>query len=173
MEGPLLIEATELIDERGAFMETYKETAFKAAGINDTFSQDNHSLSARNVMRGLHFQKNPYAQAKIIRVVSGKAFDVGVDIRKNSRSFGKWFHVILSAENRTMLYLPAGFAHGFLALSDGTELLYKTSAEYNPSAEGGIRFDDPEIGIQWPVSSEEMLISQKDLILPFLKEAEL
>ena len=148
-------------DERGLFFETYKRSEFAAAGIKDDFLQDNHSFSTKGVIRGLHYQKSPAAQGKLVRAVTGMIFDVAVDIRKGSPTFGKWVSVELSRDNRRMLYIPAGFAHGFAALTDHVEVTYKVTSEYSAQHEAGILWNDPEIGINWPVSSP--LLSAKDL----------
>jgi dTDP-4-dehydrorhamnose 3,5-epimerase len=166
--GLMIIEPRVFPDERGFFLETYKETDFTAAGIPGPFVQDNHSRSARGIVRGLHFQREPHAQGKLVRVSRGAAWDVAVDIRASSPTFGKWAAVELTEENRRMYYIPPGFAHGFLALVDDTELQYKCTAEYNAAADAGIRWDDPEIAIDWPLN--EVLVSDKDRCLPFFKD---
>jgi dTDP-4-dehydrorhamnose 3,5-epimerase len=151
-------------DDRGFFCETYKRSDFILNGISAEFVQDNHSYSVRNVLRGLHFQLPPNAQGKLIRVVRGKIWDVAVDIRHNSASFGKWVGVELSDESAAMLWMPPGFAHGFVALSEEVHMLYKCTSEYDGASEGGIRWDDPEIGIRWPV--RDPIVSAKDRDLP-------
>jgi len=156
-------------DQRGFFMETYKYSDFAAFGIKEQFVQDNHSRSTKGVLRGLHYQKNPKAQGKLVRVVVGEVFDVAVDIRKGSTTYGKWVGERLSAENKRMLYIPTGFAHGFCVLSDVAEVLYKTTEEYSPVHDAGIRWNDPEIGIHWPI--EEPILSAKDAALPPLRKA--
>lgn len=166
IEGPLkgliIIEPTVYKDERGFFMETYNLREFKEFNLNVTFVQDNHSKSKKGVLRGLHFQKN-HPQGKLIRVVKGKIFDVAVDIRKDSTTFGKWYGIELSEENKLMFYIPEGFAHGFLVLSDEAEVLYKTTDYYYPEDEGGIIWNDPDIGIKWPLEGiEEIILSEKD-----------
>ncbi|WP_319559797.1 dTDP-4-dehydrorhamnose 3,5-epimerase [Marispirochaeta sp.] len=166
--GLMIIEPRVFPDERGFFLETYKETDFTAAGIPGPFVQDNHSRSARGIVRGLHFQREPHAQGKLVRVSRGAAWDVAVDIRASSPTFGKWAAVELTEENRRMYYIPPGFAHGFLALADDTELQYKCTAEYHAAADAGIRWDDPEIAIDWPLN--EVLVSDKDRCLPFFKD---
>jgi len=166
--GLLLIEPRRFDDERGFFMETYKESEFASAGIPALLVQDNQSRSRRGVLRGLHFQGEPKAQAKLVRVVSGAVWDVAVDLRRGSPSYGRWEGVELSADNRLMFYLPPGFAHGFLALRDGTEVLYKCSAEYDKASEGGIRWNDPDLGIAWPL--RDVIVSRKDADLPFLRD---
>lgn len=162
IEGLKVITPTVFEDSRGYFMETYNEKDFREAGIDVTFVQDNQSASSKNVLRGLHFQIN-YPQDKLVRVVSGKVFDVAVDLRKGSQTFGKWFGVELSAENKKQFFIPKGFAHGFFVMSDYAEFTYKCSDFYHPNDEGGIRFDDPKIGIKWPYEDKNSLIlSDKD-----------
>jgi dTDP-4-dehydrorhamnose 3,5-epimerase len=168
IEGLVLVEPQLFADERGFFMECYKESEFLAAGISGPFFQDNHSLSRHGVLRGLHFQSAPKAQGKLVRVLRGKAWDVAVDMRANSHSFGKWLGFELSSENRLMLYLPPGFAHGFLCLSEVVELSYKCTAEYDKASDRGVRWNDPELGIEWPF--RDVIVSEKDSSLPFLRE---
>ena len=156
-------------DSRGFFMESYQKSTFVNNGIKDDFNQDNHSKSTKGVLRGLHYQTNPKAQAKLVRCSKGKIFDVAVDIRKNSPSFGKWVGEILSEENKNMLYIPAGFAHGFVVLSDEAELLYKATNEYSPENDRGIRWNDPDINIDWGIDFEPLII-EKDSKQPFLKD---
>lgn len=156
-------------DNRGFFLESYQKSTFAQNGIDVDFNQDNHSKSTKGVLRGLHYQKAPKAQAKLVRCSRGKIFDVAVDIRKKSPTFGKWVGEILSEENKNMLYIPAGFAHGFVVLSDEAELLYKASNEYSAENDRGIRWDDPYINIQWGIGFEP-LISDKDSKQPFLKD---
>ncbi len=157
-------------DDRGFFMETFKESAFKEAGISGPFVQDNHSRSAKNVLRGLHYQKEPFAQAKLVRVAEGAIFDVAVDIRPASPTFLQWVGVELSAENRRQLYIPAGFAHGFLTLSESADLIYKVTNEYHPEADAGIIWNDADIGIKWPLAGRPIL-SAKDEKQPAAKNA--
>jgi len=164
----ILIEPTVFPDERGFFIESYKYSEFAAFGIKEHFVQDNHSRSVKGVLRGLHYQRQPKAQGKLVRVVVGEIFDVGVDIRKGSPTYGKWVGEVLSAENKRMLYIPPGFAHGFCVLSEVAEVLYKTTTEYSPEHDAGIIWNDPEIGIEWPI--EHPILSEKDAGLPFLKE---
>jgi dTDP-4-dehydrorhamnose 3,5-epimerase len=164
----ILIKPQVFADERGFFMETYKHSDFAAFGIRERFVQDNHSRSVKGVLRGLHYQNPPKAQGKLVRVVIGEIFDVAVDIRKGSPTYGKWVGVELSAENKRMLYIPPGFAHGFCVLSEVAEVLYKTTEEYAPECEAGIIWNDPEIGIKWPV--EQPIISPKDAKWPGLKD---
>jgi dTDP-4-dehydrorhamnose 3,5-epimerase len=157
-------------DERGFFLESYKKSDFIANGIDVEFMQDNHSLSAKGVLRGLHYQKSPSTQAKLVRVMSGTAWDVAVDIRKNSPTYKKWIGVELSGDNKRMLYIPEGFAHGFVAMTDNVHLMYKCSNEYSPVHDAGIRWDDPELAIDWRI--DKPVLSEKDLKLPYLKDAE-
>ena len=162
IEGLFIIEPAVFPDERGYFMETYNQRDFEAAGLGMTFVQDNQSMSVKGVLRGLHFQKQ-YPQGKLVRVVRGKVFDVAVDLRKNSDTYGKWFGVELSAENKKQFYIPEGFAHGVLVLSDEAEFCYKCTDFYHPGDEGGIKWDDPDIGIEWPLQDGvKLVISEKD-----------
>lgn len=156
-------------DSRGFFMESYQYSTFAQNGIDVVFSQDNHSKSSKGVLRGLHYQKAPKAQAKLVRCSKGKILDVAVDIRKGSQTFGKWVGEILSEENKNMLFIPAGFAHGFVVLSDEAELLYKATNEYSPENDRGIRWNDKDININWNIDFEP-LISEKDSKQKFLKE---
>jgi dTDP-4-dehydrorhamnose 3,5-epimerase len=159
-------------DERGFFMETYKKSDFEKAGIDTDFVQDNHSKSVKGVLRGLHYQLEPEVQGKLVRCIRGKIFDVAVDIRRGSPTFGKWIGVELSEENKLMLWIPKGFAHGFLTLSEEAEIVYKVSGgEYSPEHDRNIRWNDPDIGIEWPLGGEPIL-SEKDKIAPLLKDAE-
>ena len=161
IEGLYIIEPAVFPDERGYFMETYNQKDFEEAGLGMTFVQDNQSMSVKGVLRGLHFQKQ-YPQGKLVRVVRGKVFDVAVDLRKDSQTYGKWFGVELSAENKKQFYIPEGFAHGFLVLSEEAEFCYKCTDFYHPGDEGGIRWDDPDIGIKWPLEEgTELVISEK------------
>jgi len=168
----ILIKLTCLGDARGFFLESYKRSVFVANGITDDFCQDNHSKSAKGVLRGLHYQLNPQAQAKLVRCVSGSLFDVAVDIRKGSPTFGHWVGYELSAENKYMLYIPTGFAHGFISLEDNTQLCYKTSNEYNVACDRGIDYMDIDVGIVWPQLDCEITISAKDKVQPSLRDAE-
>ncbi|EKE03252.1 MAG: hypothetical protein ACD_20C00228G0018 [uncultured bacterium] len=173
LEIPEIILVTPRVfgDDRGFFMETYKKSEFAKNGITEEFVQDNHSKSSKGVLRGLHYQKNPKAQGKLIRCTKGEIFDVGVDIRKGSPTFGKWCRVVLSEQNRQMLYVPAGFAHGFLVLSDEAEVLYKATEEYSPENDRGIIWNDHEIGVNWQMDNP--IVSEKDEILPYLQEADI
>jgi dTDP-4-dehydrorhamnose 3,5-epimerase len=168
IDGLILVEPRSFHDERGFFLESFKESEFAAAGINERFVQDNHSLSVENVIRGLHYQREPRAQGKLVRVIKGRVWDVAVDIRPGSASYGKWLGVELSEENHLMLYIPPGFAHGFASLSDEVHLLYKCTREYDPALDAGIRWDDPDLAVKWPVKNP--LLSPKDRILPLLKD---
>ena len=162
IEGLYVIEPTVFKDERGYFMETYNQNDFKEAGLDMVFVQDNQSMSVKGVLRGLHYQKQ-YPQGKLVRAVRGTVFDVAVDLREKSATYGKWFGVILSAENKKQFYIPEGFAHGFLVLSDEAEFAYKCTDFYHPGDEGGLKWDDPEIGVDWPIEEGmELIISDKD-----------
>ena len=162
IEGLCVIEPTVFKDERGYFMETYNQNDFKEAGLNMVFVQDNQSMSTRGVLRGLHYQKQ-FPQGKLVRVVRGTVFDVAVDLRTGSKTYGNWFGVELSAENKKQFYIPEGFAHGFLVLSDEAEFVYKCTDFYHPGDEGGMAWNDPEIGIEWPLQDGvELIISEKD-----------
>ena len=167
----ILIEPVVFEDERGFFMETYKYSDFSNFGIKERFVQDNHSKSKKGVLRGLHYQKNPKAQGKLVRCIRGKIFDVAVDIRKGSPTFGKWVGVILSEENKRMLYIPKGFAHGFCVLSDEAEVVYKCTEEYSPENDRGIIWNDKDIGIKWPI--KDPILSEKDKKHPTLKNADI
>ena len=158
-------------DSRGFFLETYKHSDFRSGGIPEAFVQDNHSRSSRNVLRGLHYQNAPKAQGKLVRCLRGAIFDVCVDIRKNSPTFGRWVGKELSEENRLMLYLPPGFAHGFVVRSEIAEVMYKCTEEYAPELDRGILWNDPAIGIAWDCA--EPVLSQKDLKHPRLAEADI
>jgi dTDP-4-dehydrorhamnose 3,5-epimerase len=159
-------------DDRGWFYESFNARSFAdATGIDVTFVQDNHSRSARGVLRGLHYQLPPTPQGKLVRTIAGAIFDVAVDIRKSSRSYGRWVGEILSADNKRQLWVPAGFAHGFLALEDGTEVLYKTTDFYDKLAERSIRWDDPEIAIDWPAGLVPQLAA-KDAAAPAFTAAD-
>jgi dTDP-4-dehydrorhamnose 3,5-epimerase len=158
-------------DDRGFFMETYRHSDFVKGGIPEHFVQDNHSRSSGGVLRGLHYQKNPKAQGKLVRCVSGRIFDAAVDIRAGSPTYAKWVGVELSAENGDMLYVPKGFAHGFLVLSDSAEIIYKCTDEYSPDNDRGIIWNDPDISLSWPI--REPLLSSKDAANPMLKDADI
>ena len=165
----ILIEPKVFTDNRGFFMETYKHSDFSSAGIKEYFLQDNLSTSSKDVLRGLHYQTSPMGQGKLVRSSSGEIFDVAVDIRRESPTFKEWVGVKLSAENRLMLYIPPGFAHGFLVLSETAEIIYKCTKEYSPANERGIIWNDPDINITWPV--EKPQLSDKDVLNPLLRDA--
>ncbi len=167
LKGVIVVKPKVFYDNRGFFMETYTKSDFARQGITTDFVQDNHSWSIRNTLRGLHYQKEPYAQAKLIRCISGEVLDVAVDIRKGSPTFGKYAKVVLSSDNKNMLSIPEGFAHGFLVLSDYAEIVYKVNREYRKDAESGIIWNDKDIGIDWPI--EKPIVSDKDMALPTLK----
>ncbi len=162
IEGLYVIEPKVFGDDRGYFVETYNRQEFEECGLTMEFVQDNQSMSRKGVLRGLHFQKK-HPQGKLVRVLSGEVFDVAVDIRKGSDTYGKWFGVTLSDENKKQFYVPEGFAHGFLVLSETAVFAYKCTDFYHPEDEGGIRYDDPTIGVEWPISDDmEIILSEKD-----------
>ncbi len=166
----ILIEPRTFADSRGFFLETYKKSEFAANGIAGEFVQSNYSHSIRDTLRGLHYQKPPQAQAKLVMALRGAVFDVAVDIRQGSPTYGQWVGATLSDQNFHMLYIPAGFAHGFCVLSEEADFVYLITAEYTPELDTGIRWNDPAIGVQWPVA--EPLLSTKDTQLPLLKDAD-
>ena len=166
-----IIEPTAFGDNRGYFMETYNEQDFKAAGLDYTFVQDNQSSSRKGVLRGLHFQKT-YPQAKLVRVLKGEVYDVAVDLRKGSETYGKWVGVLLSKENKRQFMVPRGFAHGFVVMSETAEFAYKCDEFYHPEDEGGIMWNDPEIGVEWP-NEGEIILSEKDKKHPKLSESKI
>jgi dTDP-4-dehydrorhamnose 3,5-epimerase len=166
----ILIKPRVFADERGFFLETYKHTAFAQAGVPDTFVQVNHSQSAAGVLRGLHYQKHPQAQGKLVGVVRGEIFDVAVDIRVGSPTYGRWVGETLSSENHHLLYIPPGFAHGFCVLSEAADVIYQVTTEYAPDFDRGLLWNDPEIGIAWPI--ENPALSPKDAAQPRLREAD-
>ena len=169
LEGSWLLTPEVHTDSRGQFVESFQKDVFaKKTGLSIDFVQDNEVVSEYGVVRGLHLQKAPHAQAKLIRVVQGQIFDVAVDLRADSYTYGEWFGVKLSAENQTQLFLPEGFAHGYSVLSEKAVVQYKVDAPYNPQAESGIRYNDPDLGISWQVDNP--VLSDKDLKLPFLKD---
>ena len=172
IDGVYVIEPSVFGDDRGYFMESYSEAEFAEIGINNKFVQDNESKSKKGVLRGLHFQKEN-TQAKLVRCIEGSVFDVAVDLRPGSKTYGKWEGVILTEENKKMFMIPKGFAHGFLVLSDVARFAYKCDDVYNHSAEGGLAWNDPDVDIKWPmegISKEELLTSEKDSNWPSLKE---
>ena len=169
--GVLIGAAKKLADERGFFSETFRASMWSACGIVHGWAQDNHSMSAkRGVVRGLHFQAPPNAQAKLLRVVRGSILDVAVDIRKRSPTYGKHIAVELSADNWKQIYLPHGMAHGFCTLTDEAEVVYKTSVEYAPESEGGLRWNDPKLGIRWPIGALDAIVTSRDLSWPTLDD---
>lgn len=171
IEGLCVVEPTVFGDDRGYFVETYNYNDFKAEGLDMTFVQDNQSMSVKGVLRGLHYQKQ-FPQGKLVRVVSGNVFDVAVDLRTGSKTYGKWFGVELSGENKKMFYIPEGFAHGFVVLSDEAVFAYKCTDFYHPGDEGGIIWNDPEIGVEWPIPEDmKLIMSDKDTKWGGLKDA--
>lgn len=163
IEGVLIVEPTVHGDQRGYFMESFSERDFEAAtGLNVRFVQDNESRSRRGVLRGLHFQREPYAQAKLVRVVQGRVLDVAVDIRPGSATFGRYVAVELSADNHRQLFIPKGFAHGYVVLEEDTVFQYKCDEYYHPDSEDGVAWNDPQIGIEWPLTESEIILSPKD-----------
>jgi dTDP-4-dehydrorhamnose 3,5-epimerase len=170
IEGVLVVKPRIFGDERGFFLETYKKDDFENNGIKGNFIQDNHSKSKKGVIRGIHLQKGEYSQAKIVRCIRGALWDVAVDLRKNSKTFGKWFAIELSEKNKYMLYVPKGCGHGFAALTENVEMEYKNDNLYSFENEMGVKWDDKNLNIKWPV--ENPLISEKDNLLPSLSEFE-
>ena len=166
----IFIEPKVFDDPRGFFLESYKHSDFEKTGITEYFVQDNYSRSQKHVLRGLHYQKNPYAQGKLVQCFQGKIFDVAVDIRRGSNTFGKWVACELSGANCSVLYVPRGFAHGFVVMSEYADVVYKCTAEYAPEADRGIIWNDPDINIQWPV--DKPILSDKDSKHPLLKDAD-
>jgi len=166
----ILVSAKQFVDDRGFFLESYKQSEFADNGIPWAFVQDNRSNSTRQVLRGLHYQMQPRAQGKLVTALSGKIFDVAVDIRQGSPTLGRWVGATLSADRFNMLYVPIGFAHGFCVLSERADVLYKVTDEYAADLDRGIRWDDPQIGIDWPIA--DPILSEKDAALPFLHDAE-
>nr|AAL26875.1 dTDP-6-deoxy-D-glucose-3,5-epimerase [Acinetobacter calcoaceticus] len=175
IEGLLILHPNVFGDDRGWFMESFNQQRFAQAleelGLSvPTFVQDNHSLSQKGVLRGLHYQNAPYAQGKLVRVVQGRVWDVAVDIRPDSKTYGEWVGVELSAENKTMFWIPEGFAHGFISLEDNTQFLYKTTNYYNKESEGAIIWNDPTLAIDWPLAKvDEVLVSDKDQVASIWK----
>jgi len=166
----VIIEPRVFADERGFLMETYKRSEFDALRIGEIFVQVNRSKSPKGILRGLHYQKQPQAQGKLVHALAGEIFDVAVDIRQGAPTFGRSVIIELSSENKRMLYVPAGFAHGFCVVSDDAEVSYMTTAEYAPECEAGIRWDDPDLAIDWPIASPRL--SQRDRLWPCLKDAD-
>jgi dTDP-4-dehydrorhamnose 3,5-epimerase len=171
IEGLILFEPKVFGDHRGYFYESYNKEVFKEGGISCDFVQDNISFSRRGVLRGLHYQLNPHAQAKLVRVNRGEVLDVVVDIRKSSPTFGKTYSVKLNDENKLQLFVPRGFAHGFAVLSDEAEFCYKCDNFYNKESEAGIIYNDPELAINWELTAQEAILSEKDTVLPTLADA--
>ncbi len=172
LEGVLILEPKVFGDERGFFMESFNQRVFdEAVGRHVEFVQDNHSRSARGVLRGLHYQLPPHAQGKLVRVTQGSVFDVAVDVRRGSPTFGRWVGVELSGTNHRQFWIPPGFAHGFLVTSDSADFLYKTTDYYAPQTEGAVRWDDPAVGVQWPLDGQPPLLSPKDAQAQLLAEA--
>lgn len=170
IDGLLIIEPKVFSDSRGYFFESYHKSRLEEVGINHQFIQDNQSRSSYGVIRGLHFQTEPYAQAKLLRVLEGTIYDVAVDIRQGSPTMGQWFGLEISAENQLQLLVPAGFAHGFSVLSPFATLFYKCDAYYHPESESGIRYDDPTLQIDWKIDRSSAIVSDKDKELPLYKE---
>jgi len=169
-DGLIIIEPSVFADDRGFFMETYSKKVFAENGIDVEFVQDNHSRSTKGVLRGLHFQKPPYAQDKLVRCTKGEVLDVVVDLRKDSPTFGQYESVIISEENKKMVFIPKGFAHAFLVISDIADFQYKCSNFYNKESEGGVLYNDPQINIDWPKLDVELILSDKDKLWPSLEE---
>ena len=170
LAGVLILEPKVFGDERGFFLESFNQQAFQAAAGNDiAFVQDNHSRSMQGVLRGLHYQRDPHAQGKLVRVTQGSVFDVAVDIREGSPTYGQWLGVELSGQNHRQLWIPPGLAHGFLVTSESADFLYKTTGYYRPEAEGCIRWDDPTLAISWPLNGRSPTISAKDAAAPLLR----
>lgn len=161
LKGVVVLQPKVFEDARGYFFESYNANLFKNAGLDLNFVQDNQSLSQKGVLRGLHFQNNPWAQGKLVRVIKGSVFDVAVDIRKSSPTYGQWFGAELTEQNKTMMYIPAGFAHGFATLEDNTIFSYKCTNFYDKASEDCLLWNDPDIGIEWPITNP--LLSEKDL----------
>lgn len=166
----VIVEPNIIEDERGYFFEAYNKTKFSDLGINIKFVQDNQSYSKRGTLRGLHYQNPPFAQTKLIRVLEGEIIDVVVDLRKNSSTYGKSFSLLLSAENKRQLLVPQGFAHGFSVVSENASVLYKCDQFYNKASEGGIKFNDPSLNIDWGISSIHAIVSEKDKTLPNIED---
>lgn len=171
LDGLLIVEMDVYGDNRGWFYESYNKTKFSEVGIEGEFIQDNHSLSIpKYTVRGIHYQNHPYAQSKLVRCVAGSIYDVAIDLRKESKQYGQWFGVVLSAENKKQLYIPKGFGHVFITLEDNTQVCYKVDAPYNKESEGNIIWNDSTINIQWPVDIKEVCLSEKDKTAPCIKK---
>ena len=173
IEDLVIIKPRVFLDARGYFYETYNEARYQEAGVKQKFVQDNLSKSSYGVVRGLHFQKGEFSQAKMVSVVVGTVYDVAVDLRPDSPTYGQWYGVELSAENHLQFLIPRGFAHGFSVLSEEAIFTYKCDNLYAPQAEGGVRFDDPTLNIDWKVPTDKAVVSDKDYLLPFLKDVDL
>ena len=171
LDGPFLFEPMVFEDERGFFFESYNEQVFMANSVKARFVQDNQSFSKKGVIRGMHYQLEPFGQSKLVRVLQGSIFDVIVDIRKGSPGFGKWIGFELSSKNKRQLFVPKGFAHGFSVLSETAEVMYKCDQFYHRESEGGILFDDPTLGIDWKMTKGQEIVSSKDLLLPSFAES--
>ena len=169
IKGLVLFQPKVFEDSRGYFFESYNREVFATAGLKNNWIQDNESYSGYGVIRGLHFQNPPKAQAKLVRVLEGKIYDIAVDIRSGSPTFGKWFGVELSSENKLQLFIPKGFAHGFSVLSETAQVLYKCDNLYDKSSEGGIMFNDPDLNIDWKIPADKRIVSDKDLLHPGIK----
>jgi dTDP-4-dehydrorhamnose 3,5-epimerase len=173
LDGVLELRPDRLADDRGFFSEVWSSERWREAGIDVEFLQDNHSLSnQRGVLRGLHYQAPPMGQAKLVRVTRGSVFDVAVDIRSGSPTFGQWVSTTLSAEQWNQLFIPAGFAHGFVTLEEGSEVIYKVSAPYSAAHDRAIRFDDPTIAVDWPIPADQLILSDKDRAAPLLRDVQ-
>jgi dTDP-4-dehydrorhamnose 3,5-epimerase len=173
LEGVKIVEPDVFSDSRGYFFESYNREKMMKSGMENNFIQDNESLSSYGVVRGLHYQLEPFSQAKLVRVVSGAVFDVALDLRKGSTTFGQWFGIELSGENKRQLFIPKGFAHGFSVLSQTAVFSYKCDNQYNKAAERAIRYSDPFLNIDWRISGEQQIVSDKDMLAPLFSEAEI
>jgi dTDP-4-dehydrorhamnose 3,5-epimerase len=170
LPGVVIIEPKVFADDRGFFMETYKQSEFISAGVETQFVQENHSMSVEGTLRGLHLQRAPKAQGKLVRAVGGEIFDVAADIRKDSPTFGRWVSIVLTSENRRSVFIPAGYAHGFCVVSSQAQMIYKTTAEFAPDLEWGVRWDDPLLAIPWPV--QKPILSERDARWPLLDDGQ-
>lgn len=173
LEGVKIVEPDVFSDARGYFFESYNREKMVNDGIDNNFIQDNESLSTYGVVRGLHYQLEPFSQAKLVRVISGAVFDVALDLRKDSPTFGLWYGIELSGENKRQLFIPKGFAHGFSVLSPTAVFSYKCDSKYNKTAERAIRFNDPALNIDWKISDEQQIVSDKDILAPLFSDAEI
>ncbi|MBK7938607.1 MAG: dTDP-4-dehydrorhamnose 3,5-epimerase [Lewinellaceae bacterium] len=170
ISGLIVFEPRIFHDERGYFFESYNRRTWEEAGMTAVFVQDNQARSTRGVLRGLHYQTGDMAQAKLVRVLEGEVLDVAVDIRENSATYGQWYSILLSAANKKQLFVPRGFAHGYVVLSETAEFFYKCDNFYSKAHEGGIRYDDPALKIDWQIALPEVLVAEKDQVLPYLGE---